>query len=70
MYNRVSKSIHLYLQGKPLNQPSTPAPPVGKSSRVEIAQRVQSGEIKLQPRVEPALLSMEERVTSFREVVL
>ena len=28
------------------------------------------GEIRLQPRTQPALLPMEERVTSFREVVL
>ena len=41
-----------------------------KFTREEMAQKVIRGEIRLQPRTQPALLPMEERVTSFREVVL
>jgi heterodisulfide reductase subunit A-like polyferredoxin len=41
-----------------------------KFTREELAQKVMRGEIRLQPRTQPALLPMEERVTSFREVVL
>ncbi len=68
--HRVATSIHRYLRGEPLDQPERVAPPVVKFTRQELAQRVQAGEITLQPRVEPALLPMEERVTGFREVVL
>ena len=41
-----------------------------KFTREDLAQKVLRGEIRLQPRTQPALLPMEERVTSFREVVL
>ncbi|UCC52203.1 MAG: FAD-dependent oxidoreductase [Anaerolineaceae bacterium] len=68
--HRVATSIHHYLQGEPLDQPAAPVPTVAKSTRAEIAHRVQSGEIKIQKRMEPTLLPMAERVTSFREVVL
>ena len=68
--HRVSASIHRYLQHEALDQPARPALPVAKFTREEITQRVQRGEIHLQPKAQPALLSMAERVTSFREVVL
>ena len=68
--HKVTRSIHRYLQGQPLVEAEAPAPPVIKLSRQEVAQKVQAGEIKLVPRQKPALLSMGERVTSFREVVL
>jgi heterodisulfide reductase subunit A-like polyferredoxin len=68
--HQVATSIHHYLQDKPLPSTQSSGPPVVKFSREEITQRVLDGEIVPQPRVEPALLSMEERVTSFREVVL
>ncbi len=77
--HRVAKSIHRYLQGETLGQPessltslnsSPPTPPVAKLTREEIAQRILRGEIALQSKAQPALLPMEERVTSFREVVL
>ena len=67
--HRVAKSINRYLQGEPLDQVEE-MPPVLKFTREEMAQRLESGEIQLQPKFEPALLPMEERVTSFREVVL
>ncbi len=62
-------SIHHYLQGLPLDQPA-PALPVVKYTREEITRRLTSGEIKPGPRAKPAMIPMDERVTSFREVVL
>ncbi len=68
--HRVAVSIQRYLQHEALDQPARPALPVAKFTREEITQRVQRGEIRLQPKAQPALLPMAERVTSFREVVL
>jgi heterodisulfide reductase subunit A-like polyferredoxin len=68
--HQVSKSIDRYLQNKPLDQAEKPEPPTVKLSRQELAEKVLNGEIIQQPRLEPRLLPMEERVTSFREVVL
>ncbi|MGW8317677.1 MAG: FAD-dependent oxidoreductase [Candidatus Promineifilaceae bacterium] len=67
--HRVATSIHRYLRGEQLAQ-AQPRPAVVKFTREEIASRVRSGEIQPRPRTEAALLPMEERVTSFREVVL
>ena len=67
--HRVATSIHHYLQGESLLQTES-APPTVKFTRHELAQRVLDGEIILRPKEEPALLPMEERITSFREVVL
>jgi heterodisulfide reductase subunit A-like polyferredoxin len=66
--HRVANSINNYLQGQEFIP--TPSIPVVKISREELADKVELGEINLQPRIEPTLLPMEERVTSFREVVL
>jgi heterodisulfide reductase subunit A-like polyferredoxin len=68
--HRVAKSIHRYLQDEPLIQEEEPAPPIAKLGRDEIAEKLKRGEIRHQPRLEAALIPMEERVTSFREVVL
>jgi heterodisulfide reductase subunit A-like polyferredoxin len=68
--HRVARSMHSYLQDKAFDQSTSPALPVAKLSREEIAQQLLDGEIEPQLRIEPALLPMEERVTSFREVVL
>jgi heterodisulfide reductase subunit A-like polyferredoxin len=68
--HRVADSIHNYLLDIPLVGPEPAVVPAVKFSRREMAQRVKRGEIKLQPRIEPRLLPKEERVTSFREVVL
>jgi heterodisulfide reductase subunit A-like polyferredoxin len=68
--HRVATSIHRYLRDEPLEAAASPSPPVVRISRQEMARRVRSGEIEPAPRVESALLPMEERVTSFREVVL
>jgi len=67
--HRVAKSIHSYLQSDP-SYLDNARPPVVKYTRQELIQRVERGEISTQPKIEPTLLSMEERVTSFREVVL
>ncbi len=68
--HRVATSIDRYLQGIPIASRVEQRPPVVKFTREELAQKVRHGEIRLQPRMQPALLPMEERVTSFREVVL
>jgi heterodisulfide reductase subunit A-like polyferredoxin len=68
--HQVARSIHRYLSGEPQIQAKEPAPPAVKLTRQELLQRVQDGHIKPGPRVQPALLAMEERVTGFREVVL
>ena len=68
--HRVATSIHRYLQGESLDKPELPALPVVKLNREDISRQMQIGMVKIQPRMEPALLPMEERVTSFREVVL
>ncbi len=68
--HRVAVSIDRYLLGEPLEQPDAVKPPVIKFTREQIAPRVEAGEIQVQAREEPALLSMEERVIGFREVVL
>ena len=68
--HRVTTSIHRYLQNQPLDQPASSALPVAKSNRQELAQKVKDSEIALQPRAELKMLPMEERITSFREVIL
>lgn len=68
--HRVATSIRRFLDNEPLDQPDPASPPVVKFTRQEMAQKVLSGEIELQPSVESAMLPMEERVTGFREVVL
>jgi heterodisulfide reductase subunit A-like polyferredoxin len=69
--HRVAASIDRYLHGvPPVNGEKRGGVPVVKFTREDLAQKVLRGEIRLQPRTRPALLPMEERVTSFREVVL
>lgn len=68
--HQVARSIHHYLQNEPVPQTKTPAPPVVKLGRQELLERVEAGQIKPSPRLQPVLLPMEERVTGFREVVL
>jgi heterodisulfide reductase subunit A-like polyferredoxin len=68
--HRVADSIHCHLQGETPGKSEYQPPPVAKFTRQVLTQKVMDGEIKLTPKIEPALLPMEERVTSFREVVL
>jgi heterodisulfide reductase subunit A-like polyferredoxin len=68
--HQAANSIHHYLQGKSLESYDEVEPTVVKFTREEITERISKGEIKPEPRRQPALLPMAERVTSFREVVL
>jgi heterodisulfide reductase subunit A-like polyferredoxin len=68
--HRVALSIDRHLRGVPLEGPRTASPPALKFSKDEVAGRLRRGEIRIMARVEPALLPLEERVSSFREVVL
>jgi len=68
--HRVADSIHSYLQDGIAVAAEKSAPPVVKYTRQEMQDRVLKGEIQLAPKIEPILLPMDERVTSFREVVL
>lgn len=68
--HQVASSIHDYLQKQPIAQGRYGEIPVAKFTRDEISERMSNGEFKREPRKNPALLPMEERVTSFREVVL
>jgi heterodisulfide reductase subunit A-like polyferredoxin len=67
--HRVAQSIDRYLRNEPLPEIKPARLPVLKFSREELAERVLAGDVALQPRQEPALLTMEERVAGFREVV-
>ena len=68
--HEVSRSIHNYLQDSSIDILKREKPPVVKFTRHELEQRVAEGEIKLQPKIQSELLPLQERVTSFREVVL
>ncbi len=63
-------SIDRYLNGEPLRQPAANSRPVEKWSREEAQTKVQLGAVTPASRVEPARLPLEERVRTFREVVL
>jgi heterodisulfide reductase subunit A-like polyferredoxin len=67
--HRVATSIHRYLQHLPLAE-TTPSPPVAKAGREALAEQVRTGQITPERRQEAALIPMDERVVSFREVVL
>ncbi len=68
--HEASQSIHRYLQGEPLRQPVPNKRPVEKWSREEAQAKVRLGAITPAPRVEPALLPLEERLRTFKEIVL
>jgi heterodisulfide reductase subunit A len=68
--HEAAESIHRYLQGEPLRQPESKKRPVEKWDREEAKAKVRLGAITPAPRQEPARLSLEERVRTFREVVL
>src|SRR5512143_2371667 len=69
--HRAADSIHLYLQGKPLERPPRSLElPVVKLSRNEIETRMARGEVKITPRVRASARNVAERVKSFQEVDL
>ena len=67
--HQVANSIHNYLKGQQF-EISTSSTPTVDISREELTEQIKKGELKLLPRIEPSLIPMEERVTSFREVIL
>jgi heterodisulfide reductase subunit A len=68
--HEASRSIHRYLQGEPLVQPEPAPRPVEKWSRDEAQTKVRLGAVAPAARAEPARLPLEERVRTFKEVVL
>ena len=68
--HRAAISIDRFLRAQPLEDPTTAAIPVAKMSRQQAVEMLDHRGLPHQPRQEAALLPMEERVTSFREVVL
>ncbi|MEW6567844.1 MAG: FAD-dependent oxidoreductase [Chloroflexota bacterium] len=68
--HRVATSIDRYLRLEALEAAEVARVPPLKFSRDEAVQRLLARGLRPEPRREPALLPMEERLTSFREVVL
>jgi heterodisulfide reductase subunit A len=68
--HEASRSIDLHLKGEPLHQPEPNKRPVEKWSREEALAKVRLGAITPAPRQEPARLPLEERVRTFKEVIL
>jgi heterodisulfide reductase subunit A-like polyferredoxin len=68
--HRVAKSIHSFLQKSSRPMQTTDAIPVVKFTREQVADMIAAHPTSAVPRNEPAMLPLEERVTSFREVVL
>ena len=67
--HRAAESIQLYLQGKPLERPPRALDlPVVRLTRAEIDQRIEKGEVKVEPRVKMSALEAAARVKSFDEV--
>jgi heterodisulfide reductase subunit A-like polyferredoxin len=65
--HQAAKAVDHYLRGESLLI-DEPQLPVAQWSRQEAAQRLAEGEFELEPRVQPAMLPLDQRV-SFREVV-
>jgi heterodisulfide reductase subunit A len=68
--HEAAQALDRYLRGEPLSQPVANRRPVEKWSREEAQTKVRLGTIAPTPRVEPARLPLEERVRTFKEVVL
>ena len=67
--HKVAQAIHRYLQGMDLEPPPKPKLPVVELSRAEIEERVALGEVHIQPRVPMSALPVEQRLSTFEEVV-
>jgi heterodisulfide reductase subunit A len=68
--HEAAQSIHRYLQGEPLHPLESNKRPVEKWTREEAETKVRLGAITRAERVEPARLPLEERVRTFKEIVL
>jgi len=66
--HKVAQSIHRYLSGEPLDPPAAPSLPVVKMTEAEARARVESNEMKQQPRVRAEVRSVQERCGCFTEV--
>jgi len=67
--HKVAQAIHRYLQGEELEPPPKPKLPVVELSRAEIDERIARGEVHIQPRVPMTALPVEQRLSTFEEVV-
>ncbi len=68
--HEAAASVDRYLRGEPLRQPPPAKPPVEKWDKEEAATKVRLGAIKPAPRLEPARLPLEQRVRTFKEIIL
>jgi heterodisulfide reductase subunit A-like polyferredoxin len=69
--HRAAESIHLFLQGKPLERsPRAFELPIVRLTQDEIDRRIARGEVHIQPRVKMAAREVGARVKSFEEVEL
>ncbi len=66
--HQAATSIMRYLQGEQLERPPKPELPVVRLSRQEIDERLDRGEIRLQPRIALPELPVEQRLDNFSEV--
>ncbi|MBU1662536.1 MAG: FAD-dependent oxidoreductase, partial [Chloroflexi bacterium] len=62
-------SIHRYLRGEELESPPKPRLPVVQMSQAEVEEQVIQGEAQIQPRVPMDELPVEQRLSTFEEVV-
>ena len=67
--HRAADSIHRYLRGEELEPPPRPDLPVVELTRAEIDERMTRGEVQIQNRVPMDELAIEDRVSTFEEVV-
>ncbi len=66
--HEAAESIIRYMRGNQLERPPKPPLPVVHLEEQEIAERIATGEIKVQDRVPLPELTVEERIDSFAEV--
>jgi len=67
--HRAAESIHRYLRGEELEPAPKPKLPVVDMTQAEIEARVAQGTVCMEPRVGLDALSMDERLSTFGEVV-
>ncbi|HID88576.1 MAG TPA: FAD-binding protein, partial [Anaerolineae bacterium] len=67
--HKAAESIHRYLRGEELEPPPKTKPPVVELTQAEIEERVRRGEVEVRPRVPMSALPVEERLSTFEEVV-
>ncbi len=67
--HRAAQAIHRYLQGEDPEPPPRPKLPVVELSRAEIDERIARGEVSIRPRVPMSALPVEQRLSTFEEVI-